>query len=403
MKFTIQCVRSQGARLGRLTEVGQNKDIVLDTPMCMLYTRGGSAPHLSLDVLKKIQDVPTVAHMPLNQFAQYQETIEGYKDGMAKFSALGDKIVYTSNTDPAVEVPTGYNDKSGIGLWGKGGKIKLDRDGFVKLQEAVLPDLFQCMSDGDTDKTCTSKRARKSVDRTLNFLDDILEKVKKSQRLQKSVMFGSLVGGYDLRERQRCTRETLARNVEGFALEGFHAMGPGAEDFDLAGAADIISAVIKLLPEEKPRLMQSVWRPDTLLTAIDLGIDIFDSSYPYIVTGRGHALVFSYEYRHNPEQDKEQDSLKSAGFTINVMDKIYADDFSPLLDDCKCYACQNFTKAYINHLLNTSELLASTLLMIHNFHHYFQYFKTIREALAEDRFLDLKTLIVNQKEIHTTS
>lgn len=57
--------------------------------------------------------------------ALYQETIEGYKEGIAKFSALGDRFVYTSNTDPAVEVPSGYNDKSGIGLWGKGGKIKV--------------------------------------------------------------------------------------------------------------------------------------------------------------------------------------------------------------------------------------------------------------------------------------
>ena len=57
--------------------------------------------------------------------AQYEETIAGYKDGMAKFSALSDKLVYTSNTDPAVQVPSGYNEKSGIGLWGKGGKMKV--------------------------------------------------------------------------------------------------------------------------------------------------------------------------------------------------------------------------------------------------------------------------------------
>ena len=51
----------------------------------------------------------------------------------------------------------------------------------MKIQEAVLPDIFQCMSDGDTDNTSTRKRANKAVDRTLNFLDDILEKLKKSK------------------------------------------------------------------------------------------------------------------------------------------------------------------------------------------------------------------------------
>ncbi|XP_060594806.1 queuine tRNA-ribosyltransferase accessory subunit 2-like [Ruditapes philippinarum] len=364
MKFSIQCVRSQGARLGRLSEIGQNKDVTVETPMCMLYTRGGSAAHLSRDVLQKLQDVPTVAHMPLCHLAQYEESIEGYKDGMAKFTALSDKIVYTSNTDPAVQVPSGYNEKSGIGLWGKGGKLKLDTNGFVKLQEAVLPDIFQCMSDGDTDKTSTRKRANKAVDRTLNFLDDVLDKINKSKRLGKSVMFGSIVGGYDLKERQRCTRETVARNVEGFALEGFHAMGPNAEDFDLSGPADLISEIIKLLPEEKPRLMQSVWRPDAVLKAIGLGIDMFDSSYPYVVTERGHALVFKYDYKYNPEKTEEQDCSLPTSLSININDQTYVEDFSPLLADCKCYACENFTKAYINHLLNTSELLASTLLMM---------------------------------------
>lgn len=395
MKFQVQCMRSGGARLGSLTGLGKNGEITMDTPMCMLYTRGGSAPHLSADMLRRIQDVPVVAHMPLNQLAQYQESIAGFQRGMGEFAAMGDKLVYTSNNDPAVEVPSGYNDKSSIGLWGKGGKIKLDCEGFVQLLEAVLPDWFQCMSDGDTDSTSTRKRAGKAVDRTLNFLDEILDRVGKSQRLERSAIFGSIVGGYDLRERLRCTRETVARNVQGFVLEGFHRVGPSSEDFDLQGSSDLIRAIMKLLPEEKPRMMHAVWRPDTVLAAIELGVDIFDSSYAYTVTEKGHALVFTYTCSHDPESDAAPPPL-GTGFTINLRDKKYIEDFSPLLKDCKCYACQNFTKAYVNHLLNTSELLATALLMIHNFHHYFQYFRTIQEALRTDRFEELKEVIANQ-------
>lgn len=402
MKFNIQCVRGGGARLGRLTEVGKQGDMTLDTPMCMLYTRGGSAPHLSVDMLRKVKDVPVVAHMPLNHLAQYQESIAGFEKGMGEFAALGDKLVYTSNNDPAVEVPSGYNDKSGIGLWGRGGKIKLECEGFVQLQEAVLPDWFQAMSDGDTDNTCTKKRAGKAVDRTLMFLDEILDRMKKSKRLEKTVMFGSIVGGYDMRQRLRSTRETVARNLQGYVLDGFHRHGPKSEDFDIQGASDVMKAIIKLLPEDKPRVMHSVWRPDTVLTAVELGIDIFDSSYPYIVTERGHALVFSYQLKDDPERDLAAPPCP-AGFTIDLNDKMYVEDFSPLLTSCECYACQNFTRAYVNHLLNTTELLATAILMIHNFHHYFQYFKTIRDALQENRFQELKAIVIKQVQINNPS
>lgn len=403
MKLTVQCVHNNGARLGSLIGTGQHGDYRLATPLCMLYTRGGSAPHLSSAVLSKCQGVPEVAHMPVNLLAHYQETIEGYHDGMAKFAALGDKLVYTSLHDPAVEVKAGCNDRASVGVLAKHGRVKLDIEGFMKLQESILPDWFQCLSDGDTQRGCSRKRAQKAVDRTLNFLDEILEKYTKSKRMCNSKLFGCIVGGYHLEERLRCTHETVARNVDGFVIEGFHNMGPPSENFVLdENTQAILSEVIKLLPEDKPRLMQAVWRPDNVLYALEMGIDIFDSSYPYIVTERGHALTFMYNFRVNPESN-ELESETFHGFNINLHDKRYFDDFSPLLKDCTCYACQNFTRAYVNHLLNTSELLASTILMIHNFHHYFMFFQTIREALAENRLEELKQLIIKQVFINKDS
>ncbi|XP_052789942.1 queuine tRNA-ribosyltransferase accessory subunit 2-like [Mya arenaria] len=398
MKFTVQCVRGQGARLGKLSEMGRQGSMTLDTPMCMLYTRGGSAPFLGHDLLKRLDGVPAMVHMPVNLLAEYQETIEGYKEGMAKFAALDDKIVYTSSHDPAVEVPSGKNDKASIGVWGKGGKVRLDTDGFIKLQEAIQPDWFQCMSDADTDKMSTKKRAIKAVDRTLIFLEDIMEKRGKSKVLQKSCVFGSLVGGYHARQREKCVQETVAMGVDGFVIEGFHSGGAKTEEFDVEDVADLIKSTMKLLPENCPRVMHGVWRPDRVLEAVEMGVDIFDSSYPYVLTERSHALVFNFQYKPNPEALTE-DRQNNEGFTIDLKEKRYADDFSPLLSGCTCFSCTNYTRAYMNHLFNTSELLGSILLMLHNFHQYFGFFSTIREALAEDRFQDLVKCVLSQIEI----
>lgn len=393
MKFVIEHTRGEGARLGRLLEVGCHGNITVETPMCLLFTRGGSVPYLSCDMVKKIADVPAVAHMPLNQLAENVDTIRAYKQGMAKFGGLKDHLVYTSIHDPSEEVKQGYNDKSGVGVWGKSGKRKLDVNSFIQLQEAVLPDWYECLCDSDTNKDSSKKRIAKSVDRTLTYLDQVLEKHSKSESLRNSAIFGALVGGYDERQRERCIKETAAKPVDGFVLTGFHNMGPKSETFNFESVQPILNNIVKQLPPDKPRVMHSVWRPDAVLDAIDSGVDIFDSSYPYITAEKGHALVFLHRCSDN--------QTLSQGYTIDMKDKRYSEDFSPVLKECACYTCRNFTRAYINHLYNTSELLGPTLLMIHNSHHYFQYFNSIRQSLAEDSFQQLCHIIYKQRPEQT--
>ncbi|XP_052224622.1 queuine tRNA-ribosyltransferase accessory subunit 2-like [Dreissena polymorpha] len=394
MKFAVQCVRGKGARLGTLTDLGCHSNLTLETPMCMLYTRGGSAPYLGIDVLQRVQGTPAVVHMPLNMLAQFQEVIAGFQAGMGKFSALGNQLLYASSHDPASETKSGKNDKHSIGVWGRGGKVQLDPEGFVKLQEAVQPDWFQSMADGDTDQSSTSKRCKKAVDRTLFFLDETLDRWKKSEKLQKSCMFGSIVGGFDARERKRCTLETVARNLDGYVIEGFHHYGPSTETFDLHGIADLIQSIMCHLPEDKPRVMHAVWRPDAVLQAVQLGVDIFDSSYPYIITERGLALVLDYNY--NTPLDERPTQRETTGPTIDLNEKRFVDDFSPLLAECTCYTCKNYSRAYVNHLLNTGELLGRILLIMHNFEQYFGFFASIRHAMAENKFEQLQQLVNEQ-------
>lgn len=74
----------------------------------------------------------------------------------------------------------------------------------------------------------------------------------------------------------------------------------------------------------------------------------------------------------------------------------YQEDFQPLVRGCSCYCCTNHTRAYVHHLLVTNELLASVLLMMHNFEHYFRFFCSIREALKSDTLAQLKELIRRQ-------
>ncbi|XP_031469009.1 queuine tRNA-ribosyltransferase accessory subunit 2 isoform X2 [Phasianus colchicus] len=300
-----------------------------------------------------------------------------------------------------------------VSLWGSSGRMEMTASKFMDIQRAIQPDWFQCIADGDTiSGEVSKKRAKKSVDRSLSFLDACLQLLEKAPELQGSVMFGTIEGGDVLEERLRSARETAKRPVGGFLLDGFqgHAM---AKETKL----NLISSVTAELPEDKPRIIHGVGKPDEVLECIERGVDIFESFFPFQVTERGCALVFGYDYHSDPKaavlkQDGAQDLEKNGTeedkeevvkadpemtpFEIFLKEKRYYDDFRPLLEGCTCYCCQRHTRAYLHHLLVSNELLAGVLLMMHNFQHYFSFFSTIRDALRDDKLDQLKKLIFSQ-------
>ncbi|NP_001392346.1 queuine tRNA-ribosyltransferase accessory subunit 2 isoform 4 [Mus musculus] len=285
---------------------------------------------------------------------------------------------------------------------------------FMAIQEALQPDWFQCLSDGEAScaETTSIKRARKSVDRSLLFLDSCLRLQEESEVLQKSVIIGVIEGGDVMEERLRSARETAKRPVGGFLLDGFQG-DPAVTETRL----HLLSSVTAELPEDKPRLICGVSRPDEVLECIERGVDLFESFFPYQVTERGCALTFTFDCQLNPEetllqQNGIQEKIKGldqakkieatgcnqemTSFEINLKEKKYQEDFDPLVRGCSCYCCKNHTRAYIHHLLMTNELLAGVLLMMHNFEHYFGFFCSIREALKNDTLAQLKELICRQ-------
>ncbi|NWS68787.1 QTRT2 ribosyltransferase, partial [Crotophaga sulcirostris] len=300
-----------------------------------------------------------------------------------------------------------------VSLWGSSGRMVLTASKFMDIQRAIQPDWFQCISDGDTiSGEVGLKRIKKSVDRSLSFLDECLQLLEKSPELKGSVMFGAIEGGDVLEERLRSARETAKRPVGGFLLDGFQGSA-----MDRETKLKLIASVTAELPEDKPRIIHGVGKPDDVLECIERGVDIFESFFPFQVTERGCALVFSYDYnqdyeatdlKRNETQDQEKNGAEEdqneitkpdpemTPFEIFLKDKRYQDDFSPVLEGCTCYCCQRHTRAYIHHLLVTNELLAGVLLMMHNFQHYFSFFSAIQDALRDNKLDQLKKLVFRQ-------
>ncbi|GAB6027898.1 Queuine tRNA-ribosyltransferase subunit qtrtd1 [Chamberlinius hualienensis] len=391
MKFSFEKVGRAAARLGHMTEIGRHGEKVIQTPTCFVYTKKGCIPHVTHEVLQMLTTDSLPLIFPLSNVSDSYEAVKRFSKGLGEFTGLNDNIIYSSVQDPAEANKSGYNDKFGVSLWSKSGRKQVDVEQFMEIQTAFTPDIYQALCDSDTSKETSSKRTVKAVERTLNYLDQCLKIHQKTERLANSAVFGTVEGGFNVALRQRSAKLTAERPVDGFIIDGLDCYGPASELLNFEEIRVILEETIKVLPNEKPIIMHSVWHPYNVILAVELGIDIFDASYPYLLCERGFASVFELNKKTLTTEHEKLQKDSNALLEINLKDEKFKMDFSPLVNDCSCHTCRRFTRAYINHLLNTSEMLAFVLLMIHNLHHYMRFFNILREALRDDWLPILKT------------
>jgi queuine tRNA-ribosyltransferase len=195
-----------------------------------------------------------------------------------------------------------------------------------------------------------------STERTYRWLERCIAAHQRSDQ----ALFGIVQGGVYLDLRQQAAKALVSLDLPGYAIGGV-SVGEPAHLIE-----QIVRATTPLLPLEKPRYLMGVGTYREMARSIAAGIDLFDCVIPTRLARHGSALV-----------QGERWNLKNARFK---------EDFTSLDDECPCYTCQNFTRAYLSHLLRAQELLAYTLLSIHNITELVSFTQRIRDAIMRDRF-----------------
>jgi queuine tRNA-ribosyltransferase len=209
---------------------------------------------------------------------------------------------------------------------------------------------------------CTAQEAQAAVDRTITWA-----KVCREQpRAPGQVSFGIVQGGVDPRLREHCARELVAMDFEGYAVGGVSVGEPEPEMMRAVELAE------PHLPAEKPRYAMGLGTPAQLVELVARGIDMFDCVLPTRVARNGTAFTY-----------KGTISIK-AGFNKS--------DFRPIEEGCECYACKNFTRAYLRHLLNVNEILGLRMLSVHNSHMYMKVMQDIRDHIAAGTFREFREM-----------
>lgn len=376
MKFNPNTLTQCIPRVGKLTELKRFPNVVFETPLLLVYAKRGSVPHLTKDVFKMVTTEQQFLSVSLPSVVPMEETIKEAKVTLAEFICMKEYPNFLSIQDPAEETPNGFQQGDSISIWARTGRILFTADKYMDMVEAYEPDLYVALCDGNTDITSTNKRVIKAANRSKVLIEQCLNRHLASDKLKSKAILGPVEGGYDLKVREECIEYLRNKPLAGYVIDGLHNNGPDVRDIPWEQIKNVVQHTLNLLPADKLRVSLGCWHPLVTLELINLGVDVFDSTYSYVATERSEALIFMCD----------NDCNKNLDGAIIIGEKRYADDFSPICQHCDCLTCKNHTRAYLYHLHVTKELLCMVLLMIHNMHQYLKFFSCIRENIKADTF-----------------
>ncbi len=208
--------------------------------------------------------------------------------------------------------------------------------------------------------TATPKELRAAVDRTIRWAAECREQPRAPGQL----VFGIVQGGIDAGLREQSASALIELEFDGYAIGG---VSVGEPEPEMMRAVEITEPC---LPPNRPRYAMGLGTPAQLVELVARGVDMFDCVLPTRVARNGTAFT-----------RKGSISIKAGA---------YKSDFSPIEEGCDCFACKNFTRAYLRHLLNVGEILGLRMLSVHNTRMYLRVMEEVRRTIAEGTFAEYR-------------
>ena len=213
---------------------------------------------------------------------------------------------------------------------------------------------------------CTPNAAQDAVERTIRWARECREQPCAPGQM----VFGIVQGGINAPLREQCARELVAMQFDGYAIGG---VSVGEPEPEMLKAIEITEP---FLPTGQPRYAMGLGTPAQLVELVARGVDMFDCVLPTRVARNGTAFTRKG--------------------TISIKGGAVKADFRPIEENCPCFACKNFTRAYIRHLLNVNEILGLRLVSVHNSHMYLEVMNDIRSHLAAGTFSEFRKEFIAQ-------
>lgn len=289
----------------------------------------------------------------LNKFMNY--------DGPTLTDSGGFQVFSLAKTKDITE--DGVHFKSHI----DGKELFLTPEKSIEIQNKLDSDIAMSF-DECAPYPATREYIENSMRRTLRWA----KRGKDAFKNENQSLFGIVQGGEFEDLRRESAIETVKMNFDGYSIGGTSVGEPKDVMYNM------ISYATKYLPKDKPRYLMGVGEPIDLLEGVSRGIDMFDCVLPTRLARHGNCFT-----RHG---------------RMNIKNAKYKEDFTPIDENCDCYTCKNFTKAYVRHLITAGEVNGGRLLSIHNIRFLIKEMEEIRESIKEDRFEAYKKDFIQEYE-----
>ncbi len=352
LEYTLKKTSNKNsARLGEFIYNGK----VYETPMFMPVGTNATVKTLSPEEIKKIGSGIILANT-YHLWLRPGEDIVASAGGLHKFMNYDGPILTDSGgfqvfslARPKDITEEGVNFKNHL----NGDKLFLTPEKSIDIQMKLGSDIV--MSFDECIKwPSTYDYVSKSVDRTLRWA----KRGKDTFTSKDQMLFGIVQGGEYEDLRRKCATELVKMDFDGYSVGGT-SVGE-----DKQTMYKMVEYSTKYLPEDKLRYLMGVGDPIDLIENVMRGIDLFDCVSPTRLARHGHAYT---KYGK-----------------INIKNNKYKEDFTSVMEGCNCYACKNYTKAYIRHLITANETFGARLLSIHNITFLTNLMSEIRCHIKDD-------------------
>jgi len=354
----IKTCAQTGARLGRVhTPHG-----VIDTPTFMTVGTLASVKGVSPEELKDL-NAQIILSNTYHLFLRPGHELVREAGGLHKFMNWDRAILTDSGGFQVFSLSEmrkireeGVEFRSHL----NGDKLFLSPEIATQVQNALGADIFMAF-DECPPFPAEYDYVKQSTERTTRWAERCL---KAHERPEDQGLFGIVQGGMFKELRQMSARDLTSLDFPGYAIGGLSVGEPKHLMYEM------LEETVPLLPSGKPRYLMGVGSPDALVEGSMRGIDMFDCVLPTRIARNGTAMT-------------------SQGRLV-VKNAKYTSDFGPLDPECSCYACRNYSRAYIRHLIRADEMFGLRLTSIHNLHFLTHLMEQVREAIREDRLRDFR-------------
>ncbi len=349
--------KNTGARLGKIkTNYGE-----YDTPMFMPVGTQATVKTLSPEELKDM-NAGIILSNTYHLWLRPGEDIVNEAGGLHKFMNWNGPILTDSGgfqvfslAKPKDITEEGVKFKNHL----NGDNLLLTPEKSIEIQNKLDSDIAMSF-DECIGWPATYDYCKQSVERTIRWA----KRGKDVFNNERQSLFGIVQGGEYPELRQHCAEELVKMDFDGYSIGGT-SVGE-----DKPTMYKMVAMSTKHLPENKVRYLMGVGDPIDIIENVIRGIDIFDCVSPTRLARHGHALT---KYGK-----------------INLKNAKYKRDFTAIEDTCDCYACKNYTKSYIKHLINANETFGARLLSIHNIRYLIRLTEELRESIKNDNILEYK-------------